>query len=118
MSYVITNQDIDDIVCTALEGGINYWCSKVELTRKPTEEGAKYLSDMVSRGGAIKLEVFEEDRDSTKEPKLLERDNMVQGIKKAAEHMKKSVQGFIEDHDAEMADVAVQFAVFNEIIFG
>ena len=27
----ITQQDIDDIMCSALEGGINYWCRKAEV---------------------------------------------------------------------------------------
>ncbi len=27
----VSNKDIDDIVCTALEGGISYWCSSAEV---------------------------------------------------------------------------------------
>lgn len=27
----VTQEDIDDIVTTALEGGINYWCRKAEV---------------------------------------------------------------------------------------
>lgn len=27
MEIVLTQEDIDDIMCGALEGGINYWCT-------------------------------------------------------------------------------------------
>ena len=27
----VTAEDIDDIMCSALEGGINYWCCKAEV---------------------------------------------------------------------------------------
>ena len=30
LQIVVTQEDIDDIMVTALEGGINYWCGKAE----------------------------------------------------------------------------------------
>ena len=38
----VTQQDIDDIVCGALEGGINYWCYKAEVVED------KYLGEYAS----------------------------------------------------------------------
>lgn len=47
----VTNQDIDDIMCTALEGGITYWCRRAEVV------GGKYLGEyaheQISRGGEV-----------------------------------------------------------------
>ena len=31
MEIVVSQEDIDDIMCGALEGGINYWCRKAEI---------------------------------------------------------------------------------------
>jgi len=40
----VTQEDIDDIVTTALEGGINYWCGKVEVD-------GDYLGEYASEQG-------------------------------------------------------------------
>jgi len=55
---VVTNEDIDDIMCSALEGGINYWCCKAEVIGEYLGE---YGSEQISRGGMLKLHDLEED---------------------------------------------------------
>ena len=42
-NVVISGEDIDDIMCSALEGGINYWCGKAEVD-------GKYLGTQLSAG--------------------------------------------------------------------
>lgn len=54
----VTQEDIDDIVATALEGGINYWCRKAEVVGDYLGE---YASEQISRGGTLKLYDSEED---------------------------------------------------------
>lgn len=54
-----TGQDVDDIMVSALEGGICYWCDRV------TVEGqylGKYASEQISRGGTLKVHVTEPSR--------------------------------------------------------
>ena len=34
LDILLTNQDIDDIMCAALEGGINDWCGKAKVVGK------------------------------------------------------------------------------------
>jgi hypothetical protein len=114
----MTNQDIDDILCTAFEGGINYWCDRVQVL-EGDYKGAEYASEAVSRGALIKLNITDEERTGgTLKVDLLTRDNIVKGIEMAAKHKKMSVKGFIENHDAGDADMAVQFAIFGELIYG
>jgi hypothetical protein len=48
----------------------------------------------------------------------LTRAKMVHGINAAAKHWRMSVEAFVEDADADMADTAVQFALFGEIVYG
>jgi len=106
----ITNKMISDILVTCFEGGSNYW---VEEVRLPDEvpEGATYASDVPGLGGTIQVVDFEG-------PRPVDREIMVQGIIMAANYMGLSVEDFYENHDAESADIALQFALFGEIIYG
>jgi hypothetical protein len=114
----ITGEDVDDIVTTALEGGCNYWCDKATLLDNDYK-GATYASEAVSKGGTLILHVNHDGEAWDGEtPKPLTRENMESGIKRAAIHFGKSVRVFLENQDAIYADVAVQFAVFDKIIFG
>lgn len=60
----LTQQDVDDIMVSALEGGINYWCRRVVVQGKYLGE---YASDQISRGGQLAVwleEPFEDDKSS------------------------------------------------------
>ena len=46
----LTQQDIDDIMVSALEGGVNYWCRSVVVEGDYLGE---YASDQISRGGQL-----------------------------------------------------------------
>ena len=48
----LSQQDIDDIMVTALEGGINYWCRRAKVVGEYLGEAA---SDQISRGGSLIL---------------------------------------------------------------
>lgn len=47
ISVRISTEDIDDIVTTALEGGICYWCRRAEVKGKYLGE---FASEQISRG--------------------------------------------------------------------
>jgi hypothetical protein len=112
---------IDDILTTAFEGGINYW-SPFPVKVDSWPEGIEYASMAVSKGGVVQICEFTNEGDDGTPLDMkwhkINRFNMIHGINKAAEHFKLSVEGFWDEHDAGMADVAVQFAIFNEIIYG
>lgn len=113
----MSQDDIDDIVCTALEGGITWWCCKAEVVEN--EYYGEYASDQISRGGSLRLYDIE-----TEESYLLTLEKLLKGIKMAY------ARGYLEhlfDDDGKLdffqvdgaaADVIVQCALFGEVQFG
>ena len=112
----VTQEDIDDIMCSALEGGITYWCNRAEVVGKYIGE---YASEQISRGGTLKLYDAEED-----EVYELTLEKLLKGIQMAiyencyAEYEWFNCEGIDPCQiDAAVADVIVQFALFNEVVY-
>ena len=110
----LSQQDIDDIMVVALEGGINYWCREAEVVGEYLGE---YASDQISRGGSLILH----DAESSDKWELT-RDKFLNGVKL---YFEQGCHVQVEDNaidtgdiDANDADCIVQFAVFGEVIFG
>ena len=115
--YTVTPQDIDDIMVTALEGGITYWCRKAEVVGEYLGE---YASDQISRGGSLIL--YDAESSDNWELNL---EKLLDGIQKAIEDNWFSdydwyVGGGLDccQIDGDVADVIVQLALFDEIVFG
>ncbi len=111
----LTSQDIDDIMVTALEGGINYWCRKAEVVGG--EYLGEYASDQISRGGSLML--YDAESDDKWELTLTK---FLAGVKKYFEescHIRVE-DGALDasDIDGEDADCIVQYALFGEVQFG
>lgn len=117
----VSNEDIDDIVCTALEGGIGYWCYDAEVVGEYLGE---YASDQISRGGTLKLHDAESD-----DVWDLDKAKLLNGISLAI------TNGFLLEYewakfeneiitidtcqiDAEVADAIIQYALFGKLVFG
>jgi hypothetical protein len=52
LNLQVTEDDVDDILVAALEGGINYWCRKVH----PLNDdycGALFASNVLTKGGTL-----------------------------------------------------------------
>ena len=117
MTKEISNQDIDDLMVTALEGGINYWCGKATITKLPAgvKDGEEVIaSDMISRDGVLTL--FDAESADKWE---LTREKFIKGLVKTIEWGDfGNVQNLMDGHDAETADVLIQYALFDEIVFG
>jgi len=115
MIITLTNQDIDDIMVTALEGGINNWCCEVEVIGEYLGE---YASDQISRGGTLRfLEIEESDMNTD-----ITLTSFLEGVKLCMEHgiLPVDVDGNIDAGmvDAELADCIVQYGLFGEIVYG
>lgn len=113
----VTEEDIDDIVATALEGGINYWCDRAEVVGEYLGE---FASDQISRGGVLKL--YDAEDDGVYELTL---EKLLHGIEKAcAEHWYADYDWYDGKSidtcqvDASVADIIVQLALFDDVIFG
>lgn len=123
-SHVFTTEEINDLVVTALEGGINYWCGKAIKVRnedntfagvKPEDQSKiKYASDLIGYGGKLKL-VDVEDEDEAWELTL---SKMLTGIQKYCEENNVAPSDLMDNYDADTADAIVQYALFDEITFG
>lgn len=57
----VTQEEIENVMITALEGGINYWCGEARVKKEPVEE-YNALSDVLTRGGSLELYDFEEEK--------------------------------------------------------
>lgn len=113
----ITQEDIDDIMCTALEGGITYWCRRAKVVGEYLGE---YGSEQIARGGKLLLDDMVEDQEYE-----LTREDILKGIKMAVEHGYYKDYGWCDGHyldtcqvDANVADVIVQLALFEDVIYG
>lgn len=118
----LTQQDIDDIMVAALEGGINYWCWRVVVQGDYLGE---YASEQISRGGKLAVwidEPFEDDKTCY----MLDRDKFLAGFKLWLEKGGDSYDvidyfdGSVDcgQIDATCADEIVQYALFGEVVFG
>lgn len=116
-TVIVTQEDIDDIMAGALEGGITYWCCKAEVVED--DYYGEYASEQISRGGSLRLYDNEED-----EQYILTLDKFLKGLRLAIK------DGYGNDWfgddarldcamiDGEAADVIVQCALFGEVQFG
>ena len=108
----LTRQDIDDLMVTALEGGINYWCRKARVLQCPEEY--TYASDVISRNGTLELYDIE-----SSDKWVLTLESFMKGVKWYCEKYKyTNAEDLMDNHDADTADAIVQYALFNEIVFG
>jgi hypothetical protein len=111
-THEITDQVIDDILTAAFEGGINYWCSRVRIKAGTVlGEPGRWASECVSRGATLEL------LDGEDEWHDLDRGAIERGIRQAATDNDLHVDVWYEGHDADDADVAVQLAIYGEVVY-
>lgn len=124
LHIVVTDEDIDDIMVSALEGGIDYWCKNVLVIRPYLGE---YASEQISRGGILIM--YEREKDNRY---FLTRAKFIDGLKMyIASGNFRCVEKEIDDCsiytgrllldpgeiDASAADSIIQLALFGEIKF-
>jgi hypothetical protein len=125
--HEFSQEDINDIMSTALEGGITYWCGRaiakftedkktfVGVAPEDQEKANKqWISDLIGLGGTIILV----DVEDPKERWELDLDKMIKGIQQYCTEQNKNPEDLMDDYDAGDADSIVQYALFNEIVFG
>lgn len=128
----INGEEIDDIVCSALEGGICYWCDRIAV-KYPSEgylAGEEWASEQLTKGGTLVLwheDLDDPDKDATSNMDLdaflrgltlfLESNDTYCGYDLLEQDDKGSYR--LDDAliDANLADSIVQYAVFGELVF-
>lgn len=107
----VTREMVDDILTTAFEGGINYWCHKIEATF-PEELDVSYVGELLSHG--VEIDIHCEDG----EVYQLTLGKFILGLQDACNHYGWSLSRLYDDHDAEIADIVVQYALFTVVVYG
>lgn len=118
----ISMEQIENLLCSALEGGSNYWCvvSKYVAPRNfknSSEDMAKYkhISYPINVGGALHIE----DNEDGKEKGVLNIIAIKKGLALMAKEQPKHFAEIVnENDDADTADVFLQLCVFGKLIFG
>jgi len=106
--------------CVLPLSGVNYWCDYAKVKGQYLGD---YASEQISRGGELKLHDIEADTWCN-----LDRDMLLEGIRLAIEDRYFANYRWYGvgcengldccEIDAEVADGIIQYALFEEIIYG
>lgn len=110
-THLLTPEQISDLMVTAFEGGIGYWCSAAKPTKiHPTEVNPWYSDPVVWENDFIITFSVDGKQEVLGPQKLIAGLGMLPGPR-----IEEIVS---ENYDAETADVLVQYALFGEIVYG
>lgn len=122
---IVTPEDIDDIMVSALEGGITYWANKAKVLEE--KRVAEWGHEQIARDGELHIHVIEPfDQDDT-EWYVLTKEKCLKGLEKYLKEPKYSDCLEFVNHelridtcyvDADAADTIIQYALFGEIVYG
>lgn len=115
--------DINNILDTALYGGITYWCANVEPVMDEDnsfkgvegihQDNIDFLSDLIGFGGELLLHDID-----TPETWTLNAEKVLKGITQYCQHHNVSFTEMMDELDADVADQIVQYGLFGTIEFG
>ena len=123
VKHEITLDRISNLLCSAFEGGSNYWY-QIDKFIKPEnlsfrtdeEQIYRHLDYPLNEGGALIINDLEGDED---EPKRLDLDAIKKGLQIMAEKYPRHMSDFLNDNDdAETGDVFLQCCIFGDAIYG
>lgn len=115
-SFYITEEQVKDVLCTALEGGSNYWYDlDIDVPLNMTYD--EHIVEQVMKGESIPVYDIEDDEDEEREPLgYISLANIKRGFKLYAEH--NDIEALLDGGDANDADTWFQLAVLGEIVYG
>lgn len=109
-------ETIKDLLCSALEGGSNYWYRELEVVGKPTAKEYCYHEVPFFDGCYLKLK----DAENNDKEHTITKEKLLAGLQtmanNAAPHHIFSV--LRENADAETGDVFLQCVLFGEVLYG
>ena len=127
--HELTEEDILDVLTTAIEGGIGYWCcllnddpdwikARADWKLHHNNETPCYCDvayQVLMSGKSVKLEDIEEDKIYE-----LDMDKFKKGCSVYIEKTGHDIHCALRDgaFDAEDADLLIQYALFGECVFG
>lgn len=117
----ITDRQIAALLCSAFEGGSNYWIAHVDIRDKKQdgkpwddEYTPGYIRAPFSTGGKVIVDPGEGET-----PVVLDREALSRGIETMAKkHPRHFADLLRENTDADTGDVFLQCCLFDDVIFG
>ena len=122
----VDSEAIDNILWSAVNQGSTYWLHSVEVTREGSngtnaEDGTPTIFGQIQTGGELTFEAPEDDMDTTFEKYTLTLENFLNGLSKYILEFPNCIEnGRIEtcNIDSGMCDLILQYALFEEQIYG
>lgn len=113
----LTPQQIADVMTTAFEGGIGYWCSAARLI-EPTVQRAPGEDPWYARAKLYEHPfTIELDAACAEDGKWRLTRSMI-GERMAKVPLKRIAEVTSENYDAETCDVLMQYWLFGDIVYG
>lgn len=112
----ITEENIDDIMVTALEGGINYWAG-IDISGEEWKSRGKnvfissWATKILLEGGEICIYDIEEEN----QDEILTLKKLLEGIK--LNKKCRPLDSNLEEMDATTADCIIQYALFGNVVY-
>lgn len=126
LNMEITQENLENWFCGALEGGSNYWCELQvgEINRKNFKEGEPFVDNLATsffKDDNFSFKVY--DAESGEDELELLGEVTRDSIKKALEIMHKTYPDsfnvlFFGDADADHCDIWFQLATMGDVVFG
>ena len=124
ITVTLTPADIEDILVTALEGGIGYWACldsrSLTFLEAPEDEPVSSTATKIMLNGGMLTFI---DVDDHSVEWLLSMDKLLKGVKMYLETytgIAAIEDGLIDTSmiDSDAADAIIQFALFDELVYG
>ena len=117
VEVIVDDDKIDNLLCSAFEGGSNYWASSAKAGRKPKEE-AEWLHEWPLKGGSFIIYDAEEDKHYE-----IGREELHKGLKAMSEWGEEEGRhhfaNIIKDEiDSDTGDAFLQACCFGKLIYG
>ena len=110
--HEITPSRVRDLLCTAFEGGSNYWIDSIVANNANTFNLSYFHEAPSVPEGYVELRVESERLKLT-------HDKVKKGLQTMAKNHPRHFKNFIEENDdAETGDVFLQCCLFNKVIYG
>ena len=117
----ISDELIEDILCSAFEGGITYWANNISCEdKKDMEKVGGYKSEYLTKTKKkdAKLIIWTVDDEK---PKITKKSiiDALQKMDTPEYKYTKALSRILEQtYDADDADIVVQTACFGEVVYG
>tara|TARA_A100001201_G_C4038849_1_gene186021 strand:- start:288 stop:665 length:378 start_codon:yes stop_codon:yes gene_type:complete len=119
-TIVITDELIENLLCTAFEGGSTYWaenisCEDIEDMKKVGGYKSEYLTKTKKDNAVMYVHVEDDKHPITKKSII----DALQKMDNPKYKYTKALSRIInEEYDAYDADVVLQTACFGQVIYG